>query len=96
MSTNVKSAKPHPAEAMSQLICQVRSSVPFDIPADQLCAGPCRGCPKKLLEFLDMELEEWEQRLDDSEQPSLGDIQRLAKRSRKIYCSLEKNGLISQ
>ena len=87
--------KPSTTQAMGELIVQVRHQIPFEIPTEQLCNGPCRGCPKKLLEFLDMELEEWEQRLDGNEQPLLGDVQRLAKRSRKIYCSLQKNGLVT-
>jgi len=92
--TKVKVSKPSVSYAMAELIHQVRDEIPFDIPTAELCKGPCKGCPKKLLEYLDMELEDWEGRLNNSEQPRLGDIQRLARRSKKIYRSLEKNGLL--
>jgi hypothetical protein len=95
MSFAVTSRKPPAAEAMAQLVAQVRIAMPFDTPANELCAGPCRGCPKKLLEYLDMELCDWQQRLQAKEQPSLGDVQCLAKLSRKIYSALQVNGLVS-
>lgn len=79
---------------MHTLIEQVRLAVPFDIPEQVLCLGTCRGCAKKLLEFLDTELNHWEYRLGDGETPSLGDIQRLTKQSRKIYSALQKNGVV--
>ena len=79
---------------MNNLISQVRKSVPFDTPQDELCNGPCTGCPKKLMEYLDTQLEEWEADLQAGEEPTFGDIQKLAKTSRKIYGVLEKNNLI--
>lgn len=85
--------KPDTTTAMRNLIQQVRRTVPFDTPDEVLCSGICRGCAKKLLEFLDMELEQWEYRLDDGEAPNLGDIKQLAKRSRKIYSALKREGL---
>ncbi|OMH38068.1 hypothetical protein [Motiliproteus sp. MSK22-1] len=81
--------------AMSELIEQTRLVIPFDAPVASLCNGPCTGCSKKLLDFLDMELEDWESRLQQGEEPKLGDIQKLAKRCKKIYRVLEGNGLIS-
>lgn len=48
----------------------------------------------KLLEFLDMEVYDWEQRLDMGEIPNFGDLHRLANMAQKIYRVLDKNGLI--
>jgi hypothetical protein len=48
----------------------------------------------KLLEFLDMELMDWEDRLQQGEVPGLGDIQRMAKISRRIHKVLDKNGVL--
>lgn len=48
----------------------------------------------KLLDYLDMELQEWEQRLDRGEKPGLAELSKLAKTSRRIYRVLEKNGLL--
>ncbi len=79
---------------MQQLIDQVREAIPFDTPTSTLCSGICTGCSKKLLDFLDMELEEWQERLDGGDTPRLGDIQKLARRSQKIYRVLQKNGLV--
>ncbi|MCV6604103.1 MAG: hypothetical protein OIF34_02290 [Porticoccaceae bacterium] len=86
--------KPDLATAMGQLLNQLRTAIPFNTPTEQLCDGACRGCAKKLLEFLDMELEQWEQQLALGVQPTFGDIERLAKRGHKIYRALQGMGLI--
>ena len=87
--------KPDTRTAMQTLINQIRLAIPFDTPMEKLCNGPCTGCSKKLLEYLDMELEEWEQKLASGETPNLGEINKLAKTSKKIYSILQKNDLIN-
>ena len=69
--------------------------IPFGLSESSLCADECKGCSLKLLEFLDLELMDWEDRLDKGEVPSLGDIQRLAKISLKIRAVLDRNGVLS-
>lgn len=86
--------KPDPTRAMYVLIDQVRNTLPFALPATELCAGPCRGCPKKLLEYIDGELFEWEERLQKGERPTLGDLNRLGKRCRRVHDALVTNGLV--
>ncbi len=86
--------KPKTPLAMQQLIQQVRETLPFATPQGYVCADECKGCSLKLLEFLDLELMEWEERLLQGEVPGLGDIQRIAKISRKIYTVLKKNGVL--
>ncbi|WKT61368.1 hypothetical protein Q2E61_04045 [Microbulbifer thermotolerans] len=86
--------KPDTVTAMRGLITEVRNTMPFNLPAAALCAGPCRGCPKKLLEYLDQELEDWEQRLDNGEKPSLGDVSKFAKTCRRIHQALAANQLV--
>ena len=49
---------------MRQLIGEVRRQLPFDLPQARLCNGPCTGCSLKLLDFLEVELQAWERRLD--------------------------------
>lgn len=78
---------------MKQLIDQIRGNIPFDIPEAYACTDNCNGCSMKLLEFLDMELLDWQRRLADGERPNLGDIQRVAKIARKIHRVLVANGL---
>jgi hypothetical protein len=80
--------------AMEQLIEEVRFTIPFELPVSDLCSGICNGCSKKLIDFLDMEIGDWEQRLQQGEKPGLGDIEKLAKTSRKIYRVLQKNQLV--
>lgn len=70
--------------------------MPFEMPVDQMCSGICTGCAKKLLDFLDIQLEEWEWRLDQGEVPALGDLDKLGKTCHKIYRVLEKNGLVGE
>jgi len=79
---------------MRALIRQVRHTLPFDAPESQICAGPCHGCPQKLLAYLDSELDDWERRLDAGERPNFGDLSRLARTSTRIYNTLKKNGLV--
>lgn len=80
---------------MRQMIEQVRQSLPFDLPEARICDGPCKGCSLKLLDFLENELNDWEQRLDDGEKIGLAELSKLAKTSRKIEQALTKNGLMS-
>lgn len=88
--------KPDTTTAMNDLIAKVRESIPFDTPMSELCNGPCTGCSKKLLDFLDTQIEEWESEMAAGNEPNLGDIHSLAKTSRKIYAVLKKNGLIKE
>lgn len=87
--------RPDLSTAMQRLIREVRTQVPFDMPEASLCRGPCKGCSKKLLEFLDTELEEWEGRLEEGEVPRFGDLARLERLARKVVAALRKNGLIA-
>ncbi|MCU7938796.1 MAG: hypothetical protein KZQ64_09485 [gamma proteobacterium symbiont of Bathyaustriella thionipta] len=87
--------KPGRSIAMQQLIEQVRVAMPFDLPEANLCSGKCNGCSQKLLDYLDTELEDWELRLKSGELPDFGEIQRIAKTSKKIYKVMQRNGLVS-
>ena len=86
--------KPKTPAAMQQLIQQVRDVLPFGTPQGYVCADECKGCSMKLLEFLDMELMDWENRLQQGEVPGLGDVQHIAKISHKIQKVLDKNGVL--
>ena len=86
--------KPDTTTAMNDLIQQIRSKIPFDMPEAQACTGICNGCSQKLLEYLDTELISWELRLSQGEAPNLGDIKRLARSSIKIYRVLHNNQLV--
>lgn len=88
-------SKPDTVEAMGRLISQIRSTVPFDTPIEELCNGPCTGCSKKLMDYLDMELEEKEALLATGHNPTLGEISRLKKTAIKIHGVLSKNGLVN-
>lgn len=86
--------KPDTRQAMLSMINEARASIPFGLSEAELCSGICHGCSKKLLNFLEMELNSWEYRLNQGESPTFGDLQRLAKISRKIFNALAKSGLI--
>lgn len=79
---------------MKNLIEEVRSTLPFGADETELCADSCQGCSKKLLEFLETELENWEQKLNQGIKPNFGDIHRMGKTCKKIYMVLKKNNLI--
>lgn len=79
---------------MRNLISEVRTALPLDISPLDICADDCRGCSIKLIEYITMELETWEYRLDEGEVPNFGDLNKLARSSKKIYGVLKKNGLV--
>ena len=86
--------KPDTTTAMSHLITQVREAIPFDLPEAYICSGNCNGCSQKLIDFLDMEIINWENKLEAGDKPNFGDLHRLANMSRKIYRVLDRNNLI--
>lgn len=88
--------KPDSRTAMTQLIEEVRQVIPFDLPESVICSGNCIGCSKKLLEFLDQELIDWQERLDEGVTPKLGELSKLARTAKKIHKVMVKNGLIDQ
>ena len=90
-----KTRKPDTRAAMLHLIGQIREAIPFDLTADEICGDSCQGCSSKLLIYLESELDAWEIRLADGAIPNFGDLNRLAKQSRKIYRALEANGLFT-
>ena len=94
MQNKAEIAKPDTSTAMNNLIVQVRDAIDFNIPASRLCNGPCTGCSKKLMEFLDSELGDWEYKLGLDESPNFGDIRTLAKTSKKVYKVLKINGIV--
>ena len=90
-----RTMKPKTPVAMKQLISEIRQTLPFGLPESQLCADECKGCSLKLLEFLDIELSEWEERLQQGGVPSLGDIHHVARVSKKIHRVLDRNGILT-
>ena len=88
--------KPKTTVVMSNIIQQVRATFPFAMTEDELCADTCSyGCPKKLLEYIDMEITDWEQRLENGEIPNFGDVRKLSRTSENIYRVLIKNNIVS-
>lgn len=88
--------KPDTSTAMQNLIDKVRSAMPFGAGEAQLCADSCQGCSLKLLAFLDTEMEDWEQKLQQGIRPNFGDIHRMGKICKKVYLVLQKNGLLEE
>ncbi len=86
--------KPDTQTALMQVINLARQSIPFGLTEAQMCSGVCHGCSKKLLDFLEMELDSWEARIIAGEVPNLGDVSSLARMSKKIYIALSKSGLV--
>jgi hypothetical protein len=87
--------KPKTDIVMSKIIQKIREKFPFSMSDQELCTGICYGCPKKLLEYIDMESTEWLQRLESGEVPNFQDIEKMTKVSRKIFRILEKNDLVT-
>ncbi|MBT3203936.1 MAG: hypothetical protein HOM14_14240 [Gammaproteobacteria bacterium] len=86
--------KPNTTQAMSELIDQIKTTLPLDQSETITCTGQCKICPEKLVEFISMELENWEYRLENGDVPNFKDLNKLAKSSLKIHKALDKKGLI--
>ena len=86
--------KPKPALAMQELINYIRQGIPFDTPESSLCIGPCQGCSKKLIKFLDDQVCDWSIKLEQGIAPKLGDINKLAHIAIKVRKVLTINGFI--
>lgn len=82
-------------QAMAQLIEQIEIAIPFnELNEARLCSGKCIGCPKKLLEYLEQEVLHWQSSLNTGDVPSLGDVQKLARSSKKIHRVLVANEVL--
>lgn len=86
--------KPDTRTAMETLIRQIRLTLPFADRQARLCGDDCQLCSLKLLDYLEMELESWEQRLARGDRPDFGDLNRLARSARRIQRALQRNGLL--
>ena len=90
------SEKPTTRQAMQKMLTEIRRNIPFDTPQAVMCAdsNSCQGCSVKLLEFLAMETDNWQQKLDDGVVPDFRDLAKLEKTARAVYRTLQRNGLI--
>ena len=85
--------KPATQQAMQQLLDDIRRQLPVGAPEADLCQKICIGCPKKLMVYIELEVDDWQRALDNGATPKLGDIGQLARSARKINAVMEKNGL---
>lgn len=79
---------------MEILVKEAREKIPFNLSFAGNCEGRCDECPFKLLEYLDIDLSNWESRLKRGDIPNLGDVHALARECKEIYSILQNNGLI--
>ncbi len=86
--------KPDCKTAMLNIILLVKEEFPFDNPKVQICGDTCVGCPKKLLELVEIEIMHWESVIGRGESPNLGDISRFAKLCKNVRRGLKRNGLV--
>ena len=86
--------KPDTLLAMQNLIKQIKSAIPFDLGKIDACPDNCRGCYVKLIDFLEVEIVDWEYRLENNEAPNFEDLDKLAKTAKKIHRVLINNGVI--
>ncbi len=88
------SKKPDCKTAMINIITAVEEEFPFDAPDAQICGDTCVGCPKKLLELVETEIQHWSYQIEINEPPNIGEVARFGKLCRNIRRSLVRNGLI--
>lgn len=88
--------KPTVKVAMSNLIAEARKRIPFNVSLSSDCEGRCDVCPYKRLEWLDIELSDWQKRLNRGDTPTLTDLEILARNCKEVYEILHKEGVIKE
>ena len=86
--------KPSTPQAMQQLLNDIREQLPIGAPEADLCQKVCIGCPKKLLSYIELEVDDWQRALDNSVIPTFGDIRQLTRSAQKIHAVMVKNRLV--
>ena len=87
-------SKPDCKTAMLNIITWVKDDFPFNDPNIQICGDTCVGCPKKLLELVEIEMMHWEMLIERRETPNFGEISSFAKLCKNVRRSLVRNGLV--
>ncbi|USD67379.1 hypothetical protein [Vibrio sp. SCSIO 43136] len=91
------SQKPDRITAMQQIIDAVKAQFPlyqeetFKCGVDSLCTG----CPKKLMELVDSELQYWQHQIDQNISPTFDELRRFGKMCKNVRRALVRNGLIA-
>ncbi|UTV30799.1 hypothetical protein [Photobacterium atrarenae] len=89
--------KPDRITAMQQIIDAVQAEFPL-YQDDTFKCGPdntCIGCPKKLMELVDTELNYWQHQLNQRLPPGFDEIHRFGKLCKNVRRSLVRNGRIT-
>lgn len=85
--------KPTTREAMAGLIKEAREKIPFHMSFAGDCNGRCDECAYKRLEFLDIDLSDWDYRLKRGDVPNLGDVHALARSCKEVYAIVQREGI---
>ncbi len=87
---HLSSRQPDSVTAMRLLIAEIRAAIPLDAPQTLECSGDCQQCAVKLLEFLALELQSWEQRLAQHERPTLAELSQLVRTARAAQAAWQR------
>jgi len=86
--------KPNTTKDMHRLIVQIKDALPFNEIDSNFCSDVCTGCSVKLISFIEIEIDNWEYKLNKGKVPNFKDINKLANTAKKIRAVLLKNKLI--
>lgn len=88
--------KPDRKTAMLELIKQVKAEFPLYEPSTFICGAntDCQGCPKKLLELVDSEINYWEHAIARGVIPSFDQLRRFGKMCLGVRRGLARNNLL--
>lgn len=90
------SRKPDRITAMQQIIDAVIAEFPL-YREDTFKCGPdntCIGCPKKLMELVDTDLQYWQHQINLGNSPSFDELSRFGKMCKNIRRALVRNNRI--
>jgi len=91
-------AKPDRLTAMQQIIDDVIAQFPL-YQVDTFKCGTdntCIGCPKKLMEMVDTELQYWQYQVDRGISPTFDELNRFGKMCKNVRRALVRNNRISE
>ncbi|MEF3023189.1 hypothetical protein V4D05_18925 [Vibrio mimicus] len=89
--------KPNRITAMQQIIDAVQAEFPLYQEDTFKCGtdNTCLGCPKKLMELVDTELQYWQHQINRGQSPTFDELNQFGKMCRNVRRALIRNNRIS-
>ena len=82
------------SDTIADVLLAMRRELVEPIMYKNLCVIDCYGCPKKVFEFLETFILDWEESLKGGYRPNFGDLSKILRIANNVKVVLQKNQLI--